>query len=144
MEKELGKDYYVLKVDNYKKLKFKPAEFIVEEHHLSVYKSRENGKILRADHPVELMENSLVTPSIAAGVINAKYINHQPLNRIEQEFNRLGVILRRQVMADWMIKLTERYLSLIYDRMRTELFSQGQIHADETPVIVTKDGVEGI
>jgi hypothetical protein len=43
-------------------------------------------------------------------------------------------------MADWMIKLSERYLSLLYDRIHHLMLERHVIHADETPVLVYKDG----
>jgi len=43
-------------------------------------------------------------------------------------------------MASWTIQCSERYLSLLYDRMHKELLSCPVIQADETPVEVSKDG----
>lgn len=123
----------------YRKLDYKPAIFEVIEHHIAVYRGK-NGNILRADHPVELLDNSIVTPSLCAGIMNAKYVNAMPLYRIEQEFTRRDISLSRQVMAGWMIKAAERYLSLIHEKMKHELFMHHVIHADETPVKVNKDG----
>ena len=136
----LGEDYGRFPDSIYRKLKFKPATFVVEEHHIASYYSKTNGLKMKADHPVELMDNSIVTPSLAAGIMNAKYINSLPLYRIEKEFERYDVILRRNVMAGWMIKLVERYFSFYYDRLKKELLSQKIIHADETPVKVKCDG----
>ena len=137
---ELGNDYGRFPDAIYRKLRFIPASFVVEEHHIASYYSKTNGKKLKADHPVELMENSIVTPSLAAGIMNAKYINSMPLHRIEKEFERQDIHLGRQVMAGWMIKLTERYFSLVYDRMKEEMLKGHVIHADETPVKVKNDG----
>lgn len=137
---ELGKDYGRFPDSIYRKLRFIPASFVVEEHHIASYYSKTNGRKLKAEHPIELMENSIVTPSLAAGIMNAKYINSMPLHRIEKEFERQDIHLSRQVMAGWMIKLSERYLSLVCDRMKKELLSEHVIHADETPVKVKNDG----
>ena len=43
-------------------------------------------------------------------------------------------------MSGWMIRLSERYFSLVYDALKKELLSNPVIHADETPVEVSKDG----
>jgi hypothetical protein len=75
-----------------------------------------------------------------ASVMNAKYVNALPLNRIEQEFKRNDIRISRQVMANWMIKCAERHLSLVYDYLHKELLSYHYIGADEVPVKVTKDG----
>lgn len=47
-------------------------------------------------------------------------------------------------MANWVITVSERYISLIYDRIKEEVLKSSVIHADETPVMVTKDGREGM
>jgi len=81
-----------------------------------------------------------VTPSLEAAVMNAKYVNAIPLYRLEQEFARNDVHLSRQVMAHWTILCAERYLSLLWDHLHTELCKCPVIQADETPVLVNKDG----
>ena len=43
-------------------------------------------------------------------------------------------------MGNWVIRCSERYLSLVYDRLREHLCRQDVIQADETPCQVTKDG----
>lgn len=127
----------------YKKLELIPAVFEVHEHHLAVYKGK-NGKIVKAEHPKEMLDGSIATPSVVAGVIHSKYTNGVPLYRQEQEYARNEVNISRQTMANWVIKTSERYLSLVYDRMKEELRESPVIHADETPVMVTKDGREGM
>ncbi len=63
-----------------------------------------------------------------------------PLYRIEQEFERSDVDISRLVMANWVITCSERYLSLLYDRLHQELLKEHIIQADETSVKVSKDG----
>lgn len=43
-------------------------------------------------------------------------------------------------MANWVIRGSERYLSLLYDRMHQKLYDSKILHSDETPVNVVKDG----
>ena len=43
-------------------------------------------------------------------------------------------------MANWCIRLAEEYLSLLYDYLHEELYSYHVIQADETPVLVNRDG----
>ncbi len=72
--------------------------------------------------------------------MNAKYVNAIPLYRLEQEFARNDVHLSRQNMANWTILCAERYLSLLWDRLHKEMLHCSVIQADETPVLVNKDG----
>lgn len=127
----------------YRKLELIPAVFEVQEHHIAVYKGK-NGKVVKADHPKEMLNGSIATPSLVSAVIHGKYTNAVPLYRQEQEFARNDVNISRQTMANWVITTAERYISLVYDRMKEEILKSPVIHADETPVMVTKDGREGM
>ncbi len=119
---------------------FIPAKIEVEEHHVGVYASKTDGTMVKAKHPKSLLHGSPVSSSLAAAIMNAKYVNASPLYRIEQEFLRYGLIITRQNMANWMIRLGEEYLSVLYDHLHVLLYDYHVIQADETPVLVNKDG----
>ena len=143
LQEKFPKGYDRLPDEVYKKLELHPATFEVKEHHIAVYKGR-NGEIAKAKHPKEMLNNSIATPSLVAAVINGKYVNAVPLYRQEQEYKRNDVNISRQVMANWVITTAERYISLVYDRIKKDLLNSPVIHADETPVTVVRDGREGI
>lgn len=84
----------------------------MEEHHIGVYASKTDEHMIKADHPKALLHGSLVSPSLGAAIINGKYVNAVPLYRLEQEFQRYGLQITRQNMANWCIRLAEEYLSL--------------------------------
>lgn len=123
-----------------RKYHFVPAKVEVEEHHVGVYASKTDEHMVKADHPKALLHGSLVSPSLAAAIINGKYVNAVPLYRLEQEFKRYGLQITRQNMANWCIRLAEEYLSVLYDHLHKELYSYHVIQADETPVLVNHDG----
>ena len=120
--------------------KFIPASVEVEEHHIGVYSSRLDEHMVKAPHPKNLLHGSLVSPSLAAAIINGKYVNAVPLYRLEKEFERYGLAITRQNMANWMIRLGEEYLGTMYDYLHKLLYGYHVIQADETPVLVNKDG----
>ena len=70
---------------------------------MAVYAGRRSDKIVRAPHPVQMLEKSIATPSMVAGIWNSKYANAVPLYRIEQEFERADVPISRQTMSNWTI-----------------------------------------
>lgn len=123
-----------------RKYHFVPAKVEVEEHHIGVYASKTDEHMVKADHPKSLLHGNLVSPSLAAAIINGKYVNAVPLYRLEQEFRRYGLQITRQHMANWCIRLGEEYLSVLYDHLHEELYSYHVIQADETPVLVNHDG----
>lgn len=119
---------------------FVPAKVEVNEHHIGVYASKDDGHMVKAPHPKSLLHGSLVSASLGAAVMNGKYVNAVPLYRLEQEFTRYGLAINRQCMANWMIRLGEEYLAILYDYLHQLLYSYHVIQADETPVLVNKDG----
>ena len=123
-----------------RKYHFVPAKVEVEEHHIGVYASKTDEHMVKADHPKALLHGSLVSPSLGAAVINGKYVNAVPLYRLEQEFQRYGLQITRQNMANWCIRLAEEYLAILYDHLHKELYFYHVIQADETPVLVNHDG----
>lgn len=123
-----------------KRYKFIPAKVIVTEHHVGVYASKKDGHMVKAEHPRGLLKGSPVSPSIAAAIMNGKYVNAVPLYRLEKEFERYGLAITRQNMANWMIRLGESYISVMYDYLHELIYDYHVIQADETPVLVNKDG----
>lgn len=137
---EFGKDgWYQLADEIYNRYRFIPMKVELEEHHVGVYKSKKDNHFKKADHPAYLLRNSLVSPSLLAGIWNAKYVNAAPLYRQEQEFQRMGLNIDRTDMARWTIQCAERYLSVLYDYFHEELYHYHVLQADETPVRVTKE-----
>ena len=118
-----------------------PADYYAVEYHIHVYcDNNDNSHIVRAEGPKKLFGKGLASASMVAGVANGKFTNALPLYRIEQEFERNDVPITRQTMANWMVMASERYFSLILDRLKQILFTHSTIHSDETPMLVTKDG----
>ena len=120
--------------------RFVPAKVELEEHHIGVYSSKTDDRMVKAPHPKKLLSGSLVSPSLAAAVLNGKYVNAVPLYRLEKEFERYGLAITRQNMANWVIRLGESCFGPLYDYLHTLLYRYPVIQADETPVLVNKDG----
>ena len=124
-----------------KRYVFTPAKVEVEEHHVGVYASKKDDThMIKAKHPKALLRGSLVSPSLGAALMNAKYVNATPLARIEREMERYGLAISRKNMASWMIRLGEEYMAIMYDYLHELLYDYHVIQADETPVLVNRDG----
>ena len=66
---EFGEDgWYELEDEIYRRYSFTPMKVEIEEHHVGVYKSKKDNHFKKADHPAYLLRNSLVSPSLLAGV----------------------------------------------------------------------------
>ena len=131
--------YKELPQEVYKRLHIIPETFIVDEHHVHVYASKNNdGTILKAPRPSDLFRNSIATPALVASIINGKYTNALPLERQAKTYKMNGINLATNTMANWVIRSTDMYLSLIYDCMHELIYDSKVIHADETPVKVMR------
>ena len=70
-------------------LRFEPAKWIAEKHIVKVYVGTDGlhqDEFLRGDHPATLFRGSIATASLEAAIINTKYVNSNPLDRISREF----------------------------------------------------------
>ena len=141
LEERFGKDGFKQLPDEvYRRYGFTPAKVEVEEHHVKVYAGKKTDEIVRAPHPECLLRGSLVSASLEAAIMNAKYVNAVPLYRQEQEFFRYGLHISRQNMANWTIQCADRYLAVLYDCLHEKMYGYHVLQADETPVLVNKDG----
>lgn len=124
-------------------LRFEPGRWIAEKHVIKVYVGTDGlhqDEFLRGDHPKTLFRGSIATPSLEAAIINAKYVNSNPLDRLSRDFKANGLNLSKQTMSNWTVWSAERYLQPVYDLM---VARQLQVHVnqcDETPVEVIHDG----
>ena len=123
-----------------KRYRFIPAKVEIDEHHIGVYASKTDDHMIKAPCPKGLLHGSLVSPSLAAAIMNGKYVNAVPLYRLEKEFESYGLSITRQNMANWMIRLGEEYLGIMYDYLHQLMHDYHVIQADETPVLVHRDG----
>ena len=119
-----------------RKYHFVPAKVEVEEHHIGVYASKTDEHMVKADHPKALLHGSLVSPSLGAAIINGKYVNAVPLYRLEQEFQRYGLQITRQNMANWCIRLAEEYLSILYNHLKSWMWVYRSGHLYQKQQIV--------
>ena len=131
--------YKELPEEVYKRLHIIPETFIVDEHHVHVYASKDNdGTITKAPRPKDLFRNSIATPSLLASIMNGKYNNALPLTRQSRAYKENGINLQTNTLANWVIKSSDYYLSILYDRLHELIYENHLIHADETPVKVMR------
>lgn len=128
--------------ETYKRLRHEPESWTVEVHTVDVFVGTDGDhqdEFMRGDRPKDVFRNSIVTPSLLASILNVKYVNSAPLNRIEQEFTRNGVNISRQTMSNWIINSSKRYFAPLVERMQEELLKLPVTQSDETPTQVIHD-----
>jgi hypothetical protein len=124
-------------------LRFEPAKWIAEKHVIKVYVGTDGlhqDEFLRGDHPNTLFRGSIATPSLEAAIINAKYVNGNPLDRIARDFQTNGLYLSKQTMSNWTVSAAEKYFVPVYELMKLTSLKAHVNQCDETTVEVIHDG----
>lgn len=124
-------------------LRFEPARWIAEKHIVKVYVGTDGlhqDEFLRGDHPATLFRGSIATPSLEAAIINTKYVNSNPLDRISRDFQTNGLNLSKQTMSNWTVWSAERFFLPVYNLMKSRQLEAHVNQSDETPVEVIHDG----
>lgn len=131
-------------------LKYQPAVYTIEKHvtHNYVCKPCTDDSDLMVTvsapgAPARLIEGSIASSSVIAGLVTDKFCKAIPLYRNEQELKRKGVPISRANMSNWLNTTCDLYLSDLYDVMKEDLKNQAVIHMDETTVTVLEDKKDG-
>ena len=120
------------------KLSYEPAKITVIEYHRLRY-GYDAGEPVKTAPPVpSIIPKGIVTPSLLAAVVTAKYADGLPLYRQEEIFLRQAIELSRTSMARWIVQAAEvaRPLWNILEEM---LLANPYVAADETHVQVLKE-----
>lgn len=88
-----------------------PAKIEVEEHRVKVYAGKETEEVIKSPHPQALLRGSLVSPSLEAAVMNAKYVNAVPLYREEKQLKNLPAEERKNGRQLSVKPLVEAYFA---------------------------------
>jgi transposase len=89
---------------------------------------------LVAPRPDGCQERCIAVPGLLAQILVAKYPDHLPLYRLKSIYcSRHQVWLPRQTMVRW-VEFTAEWLEPIYKEIRREVFSNGYVQVDETPL----------
>lgn len=122
-----------------------PARVYVKKYYVRTYADpiaealTGQADIRRPTAPVPLLPHSYASASVVTDVIVKKFADALPLYRQEQMWKRLGVNLKRNTMANWVVLTAENYLKPFSDAFLAELLRQAVIHADETVLQVNKE-----
>lgn len=119
-----------------------PAQIFVVDIYQKKYKCEhcsddEQTNIFKAPTPVPVIKKSMATAATIAYVMQQKYQLGLPLYRMEQYWDAEGVELKRNTLANWIIR-GSMWFKPLCDRMLEILLTEDIINADETPVRVLK------
>jgi transposase len=125
-----------------RELKLIPAKAVIIEHVRKVYGCRHCEKdecgvpIVKAPVSNPVIKGGFASAEAVAHIATQKFAMAVPLYRQEQEWNRRGIDLSRQTMANWLIKAAFDWLEPIFAALAVMLCLRTVLHADETTLQV--------
>ena len=111
-------------------VEFRPAKVIVKQIVQQIAKCAdcgEKGSLNEKSHfrkaaiPASPLAHSIATPSLVAQIMYQKFAMGLPLSRQEKDWFRLGLVLSRSNMANWVIRCSQYWLEPIYWRIHEKL-----------------------
>jgi len=128
-----------------RELKIIPAKAVIVEYIRSAYACRNCEKtaqcvpVVKAQLLPQVIKGSMCAPETVAHIAVQKCIMGSPLYRQEQDWQRNGIRITRQTMANWLIRCSEDYLEPIYGELHRRLLSHRFLHSDDTVFQVLRE-----
>lgn len=129
-------------------VEFRPAKLILKQIVQQIARCTECGEenspnekchFQKAAIPVPPLAHSISTPSLIAQIMYQKFAMGLPLARQEKDWFRLGLVLSRSNMANWIIRCSQEWLEPVYWRIHEKLLECGLLHMDETRIQCNKE-----
>ena len=136
--KEIGKEVK-------RTLKIEPPKFWVQEDVYYTYscpvcmEETDEANIRKAPREPSVLPGSFASAEAIAYTMTQKFVMYSPLYRQEQEWNRQGLKLTRQVLSHWMLRASDMWLRPVYDVLRRQLLKEQVLHGDETTLQVLRE-----
>jgi transposase len=98
--------------------------------------------VITASLPGRMMEKCMAGEGLLAQMIVDKYVDHLPVHRQLQRYERMGVHIAQSTSNDWF-RDTLNQLTCLYEAHKRQTLATGYLGADETPVKVLDESKKG-
>jgi transposase len=120
-------------------LEYAPGELYVKQYKRIKYAKPDNSGVIIGELPSRPIEKAMAGEGLLAQIVIDKYVDHLPLYRQMQRFERSGVKLSYSTLTDW-VSGTCNLITPLFEALKTEVLQTGYLHADETPIkVMDKD-----
>jgi transposase len=126
-------------------LDFKPGALYVKQYIRPKYvqpMDETAHTVITARLPERIMEKSMAGEGLLAQIIVDKYVDHLPLHRQLQRFERAGVTIAQSTINDW-VKAVLVQLMALYEVHKRQVLASSYLHCDETPLKVLDETKKG-
>lgn len=116
-------------------LEYQPGELYVKQYRRVKYIDPAKNAVLIGSLPARAIDKAIAGEGLLAQVAIDKYVDHLPLYRQMQRFDRAGVKLPYSTLTDW-VAATCKLITPLFDALKAEVLSCGYLQVDETPIRV--------
>jgi transposase len=134
-----GEQWRVVGEDVSETLELVPQRFKVIRHVRQKFSCAQCQTMVQAPAPSRPISKSPLGASVMAHVLVGKYVDHLPLHRQSDMYERQGVELARSTLAD-MVGGASALLKPLVESLKRYVFSATKLHCDDTPVDVLQPG----
>lgn len=144
---QCGEQMAVIGKEIRESLVFKPAEAYLRQDVYYTYACQRCNKedistpVVKTPKAPAIIPGSYASPDAVAYIAVQKFVMCAPLYRQEIDWNRKGIMLSRQTMANWLIRCAKDWFTPVYEALHKELLHCDVIHSDETSIqVLHEDG----
>ena len=126
-------------------LDYIPAELYVKQYIRHKYAAPLGdglSTVITASLPGRLMEKCMAAEGLLAQMVVDKYVDHLPIHRQLQRYERMGVHIAQSTSNDWF-RVTLNHLCSLYEVHKRITLATGYLGADETPLKVLDEDKKG-
>ena len=126
-------------------LDFIPGELFVKQYIRPKYiqpVSEISNTVITASLPGRMMEKCKAGEGLLAQILVDKYMDHLPLHRQLQRYQRAGVTIAQSTINDWA-KNSLFAVTALYELHKKQTLNTGYLHADETTLKVLDEAKKG-
>ncbi len=126
-------------------LEYLPGELFVKQYLRPIYVQptpMTETVFIIASLPGRIMEKCMAGEGLLAQMVVDKYIDHLPINRQLQRFERAGMTIAQSTSNDWMRNVLNS-LGGLYELHNKQVLDTHYLHVDETTIKVQDENKKG-
>jgi transposase len=123
-------------------LEYEPGELYVKKYVRHKYAKPNNEGVLIGELPSRPLEKAIAGEGLLAQIVIDKYVDHLPLYRQMQRFERSGVRLPYSTLTDW-VSGSCKLIEPLFEALKKQVLSSNYLHVDETPIKVMSKEKQG-
>jgi transposase len=126
-------------------LEYLPGELYVKRYLRPVYVQPTPGintTFITASLPSRLLEKCMAGEGLLAQMVVDKYMDHLPIHRQLQRYQRAGVTISQSTSNDWMRNVLVS-LTGLYELHKKQVLQSSYLHVDETTIRVLDENKKG-